>query len=61
MPLVPHENGGFGEVHPVKIAALATSFVIGFITGISFLPAPNHELPELKTEQIRRADNKQVD
>jgi len=42
----------------VKIAALATSFVIGFITGISFLPTPNHELPELKTEQMRRADNK---
>jgi hypothetical protein len=58
VPPSPHENRGFGEVHPVKIAALATSFVIGFITGISFLPAPNHELPELKTKQIRRADNK---
>jgi hypothetical protein len=58
VPLAPHENGGFGEVHLVKIAALATSFVIGFITGLSFLPAPNHELPELKPEQIRRAVNK---
>jgi hypothetical protein len=42
----------------VKIAALATSFVIGFITGIAFLPAPDYEVPQLKPEQIRRADNK---
>jgi hypothetical protein len=42
----------------VKIAALATSFVIGFITGIAFLPEPHQDLPELSTEQIRRAENK---
>jgi hypothetical protein len=57
VPLSPHKTLGFGQIQPVKIAALATSFVIGFVTGIAFLPAPDYEVPKLRPEQIRRADN----
>jgi hypothetical protein len=28
-----------GRVQPVKFAAIATSFLIGLVTGISFVPA----------------------
>jgi hypothetical protein len=42
----------------MKLAAIATSFAIGLITGVSLLPSPNPEPMKIGNEQLRRAADK---
>jgi hypothetical protein len=40
----------------VKFAALATSFVIGFVAGVSTLPPAEEEIKKINYENQRRWD-----
>lgn len=40
----------------MKLAALATSFVIGFISGVSLLPVPSGDVQFPEFENQRRFD-----
>jgi hypothetical protein len=46
----------FWELSSVKFAALATSFVIGFVAGVSTLPPAEEEIKKITYENQRRWD-----